>query len=178
MLGFACFRQNVECLRIFTPRSNCSWLENCSNSKFDCNFDMCLKGWWQKSTINSVCLDLEGSVWQKCSNSKFDCKFTCVWKAGGPKIRQITCVWKVRCGKSVRIRNLPANLRVSGRLVVQKTTNYVCLEGSVWQKSSKAFSKLQEQLRGCPRAFHYSKSVVSPLEKCTFCKVAGHRWHQ
>jgi hypothetical protein len=28
VLGFACFRQNVEFLRIFTPRSKCSWLEN------------------------------------------------------------------------------------------------------------------------------------------------------
>jgi hypothetical protein len=79
---------------------------------------VCLEGWWPKNTTNYVCL--EGSVWQKCWNSKLDCTFTCVWKAGGPKIRQITCVWKARCGKSARIRNLAANLRVSGRLMAQK----------------------------------------------------------
>ena len=77
-------------------------------------------------------------------------------RLGGPKIRQITCVWKARCGKSVRIRNLTAHLRVSGRLVAQKYDKlrmsgrlgvakvlefalllqiYVCLEGW-WPKKS------------------------------------------
>jgi hypothetical protein len=115
---------------------------------------VCLEGWWPKNTTSCVCL--EGSVFQKRCNSQFDCKFTCVWKAGGPKIRQFIYVWKARCGKSAQIRNLTAILRVSGRLVAQKYDKlrmsgrlgvakvlefalllqiYVCLEGW-WPKKS------------------------------------------
>jgi hypothetical protein len=91
---------------------------------------------------NYVCL--EASVWQ---NVQFACKFTCVWRLcgrlvaqkydklrvsvrlGGANIRQFTCVWKARCGKSARSRNLTANLRVSGRLVAQKIRQST----SVWK---------------------------------------------
>jgi hypothetical protein len=121
---------------------------------------VCLEGWWSKNTTNYVCL--ESSVWQ---DVQFACKCTCVWKAGGHKIRQITCVWKAWCGKSAYFRNLTANLRVSGRLVA-KENNRLRVSGRIWKarcgKSARILNvTLSLRVFGMLVAQKYDKICVS-----------------